>query len=227
MKHLQRTWLYQYYAEEGHLRWHQAKDLPPARMRYDSPYDPEARYGNKRSTTWTVYKVHLTETCDDGEPLLIPHVETTRAMITDSELVVPIHEALSAKQMLPSQHLMDAGYTDAELFVTSQPDYGVDVVGPLRSNGSWQAKAEQGFALSSFLINWDAKTVTCPQGQISRHWTPERTTWNQEVIEVSFAKKDCLACPQRVLWTKAKMDPRTLTLRPQLQHEALQAARDC
>lgn len=120
---------------------------------------------------------------------------------------------------------MDAGYTDAELFATSQPDYGVDVVGPIRSNGSWQAKAEQGFDLSSFLINWETKTVTCPQGQTSRHWTPERTAWNQEVIEVAFAKKDCLTCPQRVLCTKAKTDPRTLTLRPQLQHEALQAAR--
>ncbi len=120
---------------------------------------------------------------------------------------------------------MDAGYTDAELFATSQSDYGVDVVGPIRSNGSWQAKAEQGFDLSSFLIHWETKTVTCPQGRTSKHWTPERTAWNQEVIEVSFAKKDCLTCPQRALCTKAKTDPRTLTLRPQLQHEALQAAR--
>ena len=33
--------------------------------RIDSPYDPEATFGNKRSTTWTGYKVHLTETCED------------------------------------------------------------------------------------------------------------------------------------------------------------------
>lgn len=104
MKSLQRTWMYQYYAEEGQLRWRQAKDLPPAGMRFDPPYDPEARYGNKRSTIWTGYKVHMTETCDEGEPHLITHIETTLAMITDSDLVVPIHEALSAKQMLPNQH---------------------------------------------------------------------------------------------------------------------------
>jgi transposase len=120
---------------------------------------------------------------------------------------------------------MDAGYTDAELFATSQLDYGIDIVGPIRSNGSWQAKAEQGFDLSSFHIDWETKTVTCPQGRNSKHWTPERTAWNQEVIEVSFAKKDCLACPQRAFCTKAKTDPRTLTLRPQRQYEALQAAR--
>lgn len=34
----------------------------------DSPYDPDARFGNKRSTTWTGYKVHLTETCDTDAP---------------------------------------------------------------------------------------------------------------------------------------------------------------
>ncbi len=45
------------------------------------------------------------------------------------------------------------------------------------------------------------------------------------MIEVAFAKKDCLTCPQRMLCTKAKTDPRTLTLRPKVQHEALQAAR--
>ena len=52
VKNLQRTWMYQYYAEEGHLRWRQAKDLSPASMRFDSPYDSEARYGNKRSMSW-------------------------------------------------------------------------------------------------------------------------------------------------------------------------------
>ena len=29
-----------------------------------SPYDPEARYSRKKSTAWTGYKVHFTETCE-------------------------------------------------------------------------------------------------------------------------------------------------------------------
>src|SRR6266446_7616627 len=49
---LRRTWVYQYYAQEGRLRWRKAEDLPPATLRSDSPYDPEAHYGNKRSRTW-------------------------------------------------------------------------------------------------------------------------------------------------------------------------------
>src|SRR5260370_34365450 len=62
---LRHTWISQYYAQAGHLRRRKAEDLPPAALRSDSPYDPEAHYGNKRSQTWTGSKVHGTETCDD------------------------------------------------------------------------------------------------------------------------------------------------------------------
>jgi hypothetical protein len=68
---LRQTWVFQYYAEEGQLRWRKAEDLPPAGLHFDSPYDPEARFGNKRSITWTGYKVHLIETCEDEEIHLI------------------------------------------------------------------------------------------------------------------------------------------------------------
>jgi len=50
---LRRTWVVQYSAQEGRLRWRKAEDLPPAALRSDSPYDPEAHYGNKRTQTWT------------------------------------------------------------------------------------------------------------------------------------------------------------------------------
>ena len=49
--------------EDGAVRWRAAGDLPPCAIRIDSPHDPEARYGTKRATRWTGYKVHLTETC--------------------------------------------------------------------------------------------------------------------------------------------------------------------
>ncbi len=72
---LRQTWVHQYFIDDGNVRLRAAKDLPPAGQRYDSPYDPQARYGNKRSTTWTGYKVHLTETCDENSLHLITHVE--------------------------------------------------------------------------------------------------------------------------------------------------------
>jgi transposase len=36
---LRRTWIFQYYADAGRLRWRKAEDLPPAGMRWDSPYE--------------------------------------------------------------------------------------------------------------------------------------------------------------------------------------------
>jgi transposase len=131
---LRHTWICQYYAQEGRLRWRKAEDLPPAALRSDSPYDPEAHYGNKRSQTWTGYKVHVTETCDDNEVHLITHVETTLAGVTDSELSTPIHEALAQRALLPDEHFLDSGYVDADLLVRSQNELGIEVIGPVRAS---------------------------------------------------------------------------------------------
>ena len=84
-------------------------------MRFGSPYDPDARFGNKRSTAWSGYKAHLAETCDEDRPRLVVHVETTPAPVSDVAMTAPVHEALRAKGLLPEVHLVDAGYVDADL----------------------------------------------------------------------------------------------------------------
>lgn len=221
---LRRVWLCQYYLDEGRVRWRKAGDLPPAGRRIDSPYDPEATFGNKRSTTWTGYKVHLTETCDD-EVHLITNVETTPAVAADVDQTAPIHTALAAKGLLPGDHLLDAGYVDVELLVDSRTEHGVRLVGPVRPDVSWQAQADQGFDLSHFVIDWEARQVTCPEGRTSVLWQPGRDRWGNEVIHTEFARRECLACRSRPLCTRAKTEGREMTLRPRERHEALQAAR--
>jgi transposase len=223
---LRRTWVYQYYAQEGRLRWRKAEDLPPAALRSDSPYDPEAQYGNKRSQTWTGYKVHLTETCDDDEVHLITHVETTLAGVTDSELAAPIHEALAQRTLLPDEHFLDSGYVDADLLVRSQKELGIEVIGPVRPDSSWQAQAGQGYDVAHFRVDWQAQQVTCPQGCTNTCWTPHSDAWGNPVISVKFSRTDCRLCPVRSLCTKAAEAPRHLTLRPQADHETLQRIRE-
>ena len=83
---LRRVWLFQFYVEGGRVRWRTAADLAPAGQRINSPYDPGASFGNKRSTTWTGYKVHVTETCEPGQVHLITNVETTWAVTVDVDL---------------------------------------------------------------------------------------------------------------------------------------------
>src|SRR5262249_29013896 len=93
--------------------------LPRAARMISSPYDSEAHYARKRSASWIGYKAHLTETCDEERPNLITHVETTAAPIGDSDAVGPIHEALEKKDLLPSTHLVDAGYVEAKLLASA------------------------------------------------------------------------------------------------------------
>ncbi len=73
--------------------------------------------GVKRDKAWIGYKAHLTETCDDDEPHLIVHVETTAATTPDWAMSKPIHTALAAQECLPSTHVVDGGYVDADALV--------------------------------------------------------------------------------------------------------------
>jgi transposase len=61
---LREVWAAQYVTEDGRMRLGSAAELPPSAEQICSPYDPEARYSNKRDVTWVGYKVQVTETCD-------------------------------------------------------------------------------------------------------------------------------------------------------------------
>ncbi len=225
LEQLRQTWVHQFYIDQNQVKLRSAKDLPPAGKRCDSPHDPDARYGNKRSMTWTGYKVHLTETCEDQQVHLITHVVTTPAHQSDVDQTEPIHAALAAKGLLPREHLVDAGYVDSSLVLTSRQRYGVELVGPMRPNASWQAKTAGGYSLDQFAINWKTKRVTCPQGKKSKSWTPTQDAWGNPVIYIKFSRTACRLCPCRALCTRCKTEPRSLTLRPQAEHQALQAVR--
>jgi transposase len=180
---LRLTWIHQYYVENDQVRLRAATDLPPTGTRMDSPYDKDARYGNKRSVTWTGYKVHLTETCDKDEVHLITNVETTQAHFSDVDQTQTIHKSLASKKLLPKEHIVDAGYVDANLVVTSQKQYGVVVVGPARPNVSWQSKIPGGYDISQFKVNWNTKRVTCPMGKkIISKLFPELELTAQQVL---------------------------------------------
>ncbi len=222
---LRRVWVQQFWMHEGVLRWRSDQDIPPASILISSPYDPEAHLSIKRSTVWTGYKVHLTETCDEELPHLLIHVETTPATTQDMELTKPIHQALAQKHLLPAVHAMDTGYVDGDHIVTTQNTYGVELLGPVTSSPSWQARAGQGFDHAGFTIDWQAKKATCPQGKISRKWTLKQDRTVSGVIRIQFGKQDCLACPCRSQCTTASTNPRQLVVRPQAQFEAIQAAR--
>lgn len=223
---LRQVWDQQYLWREGRLCWRDASELGRAGVRMDTPYDPEAHFGNKRSVTWTGYQVHLTETCEEDLPHLITAVQTTAPDVADVALTEPIQEELAEKGLLPSLQLVDSGYVDADLLVHSQHARGVTVVGPVRPNSSWQARKAAGYEQSQFTIDWQQQRVVCPQGKVSRCWVPHQDAWGNSVVSVSFSRTDCRLCPVRTQCTRAKSgDPRRLVLRPQAQNAALERMR--
>lgn len=101
---LRTIWLQQYYGPHD-VRWRSAADLPPHAHLLTSPYAVEARFATKRQTSWTGYKVHLTETCDDDTPHLITNVKTTAATTNDVEVTETIHAHLADRDLLPAEQL--------------------------------------------------------------------------------------------------------------------------
>jgi transposase len=222
---LRKAWVQQYYVSDNRIDWRTEQGIPPATLMISSPYDLDAHYAKKQTTSWVGYKVHMSETCEPDSLHLITHVETTAAPIADGDVTETIHTSLAQKNLLPSQHIVDTGYLDAELLVTAQTQHQVELIGPTRSDIRWQAKAGNGFAASDFQVDWQQQIAICPEGKTSTSWTPVLEDRNNEVVKIKFARPDCAACPSLHLCTRTKEKRRLITLRPEEQYKALQAAR--
>jgi transposase len=162
---LRRVWVQQFCTRDEMLCWRTDHEgIPPSRSVISSPYDVDARFARKGNTQWIGYKAHVTESCEDGSPRLITDVRTSVASAPDGESTPIIHQELEGKDFLPSKHIVDTGYLDAELLVTSRRDYDVDLLGPTRPNYRWQARDRTGFEAGNFHIEWERKRATCPRG---------------------------------------------------------------
>jgi transposase len=217
-----RVWKEDYLPLDKGGGWIADGDRLEAAKLYFSPYDLDASAATKRSVHWIGYKAHFSETCDEHFPRLITQVTTTIGPLPDRQTLPDIHATLEQRELLPEQHLVDAGYTDAEAPVAAQTTYQVDLVGPTAKDYRWQAREHTGYALSDFRIDWEREQAHCPQGQTSRSWTPTRTR-NQEIIRIKFGFASCGACPVRPQCTQSRQ--RSLSVRRREAHVALEAAR--
>lgn len=224
---LRRVWVQQYYVDEDDTHWRTKKKWghPPARHMIASPDEPDARYAARYSTVWTGYKVHLTETCDPDQPRLITHVETTPATTHDVKVTEKIHDDLTSKDLLPDEHFVDGGYLEADLLLSSHKK-GIDLIGPMPADKSWQAKTEGAFDHSQFQIDWERMQATCPNGKTSIYQMEGATRRSSPNMHFTFSVTDCRPCPVRAKCTRAKAGGRTLTIYPREPYEILQAARE-
>jgi transposase len=224
---LRQVWLQQFHAtpDDQPLRWRAAEDLPPAAVLIRSPYDRDARYSKKRDTEWTGYKVHLTETCDDQLPHLLTDVTTTPAPSADYAVLPSIQDHLAERQVTPSEQLVDAGYVSADHLITSRTEHGIDLLGPVANDPSWQAAAGNGFATAQFVLDWEGKQARCPTGQQSVGWRERQDRHGIAAVQITFGTAACAACACRAHCTRSVKQPRSLLVREREHFIALQAAR--
>jgi hypothetical protein len=174
---------------------------------------------------WRGYKAHCTETCEPDRPHLIVHVATTVAAANDVDTVAARHADLARVDLLPAEHLVDAGYTSVDHILGARADHNVDLVGPLPPDSGWQARDEGGFDLTRFHIDWDRKQVTCPNGKTSRNWRETHSRQGLPIIQATFRAPDCTPCPDRGRCTRSPVLARHLTFRPRTQYETQQQLR--
>src|SRR6266851_2671045 len=155
-------------------------------------------------------------------PNLITHVATTDATVTDNQMTGAIHQDLAAKNLAPGRQYLDSGYLSAAVVVSALTTWGIALIGPLLADTSAQARAGAGYARADFAVDYDAKTVTCPQGKTSASWTPCAQR-GKDAIVATFSPSDCGPCPARSLCTSGRR--RQLSVLPRDLAEAQAAAR--
>ncbi|MFE7528556.1 transposase, partial [Kitasatospora sp. NPDC057542] len=160
-----------------------------------SPHDPQARFSHKPGKAeWVGYKDHQTETCDTGLPNVIVHVATTPAPEQDIDTLERIHIDLAARDLAPSEHLVDGGYTSPATIHRARTVYGIDLVGPVRLPP--RTRALPGFNKEDFHPNWEERTLTCPNGATSPPWKATLAD-GQPRLSVLFPRAVCRACDDR------------------------------
>ena len=92
---LERVWQRHYTRrEDNEVYWRPTDELAKAATAIESPYDRDARFSTKRDLSWTGYKVHLSETCDEHLPHIITNVQTMVATTQDVACTDDIHKQM-------------------------------------------------------------------------------------------------------------------------------------
>lgn len=222
---LRKCWVEQFYIENGIVRMRHAGNFPPSPVRVDSPYDPEARYGIKRTTEWIGYKVHFTEICAPDLPHLITNVDTVAAYAPDAEHLARGQDELAKQGLLPARQFVDGAYVGTQMILESRKKHGIEVIGPVKQNAH-HSQIESGYDISAFEINWERQFATCPQGKRSTGWWQNTSKTGRVTISTKFSRTDCKNCTVSRLCTKnGGRNPRKLGMLPREEHELLIATR--
>jgi transposase len=152
-------------------------------------------------------------------------VTTTPATTSDVAGLPTIQAHLAPRQLTPGEQLVDSGYVTSDHLLTRRTEHGIDLIGPVAADQSWQGQAANGFAAARFVIDWDAKYAICPQGQRSVVWLERPDRPGHATVRIAFSTPVGAACANRADCTRAATAPRALRIRAREHYTVLQAAR--
>jgi len=195
--------------------------VPWASVEIVTPHDSQARYSQKVTPSgqreWIGYCDHQTEACSRTGANVIVQVVTRPATEQDIDALDRIHHGITAQDLQPSEHLVDGGYTSPDSIHHAAQQWNINLVGPVRVDR--RAAERPGFAKEDFHIDWQARTVTCPNGTTSPPWKPTLGDGHPR-LSVLFPRKACRECPDRTCCTGNTEDRgRHIFLLPQAQQE--------
>jgi transposase len=176
--------------------------------RIETPYDPEARWSEKRGDGWVGYKLQVTETEDDDKPHLITDIAVTPATQYDGTALPNIRARQQARGVLPSERYADCGYISGTLIADGRP-MGEELIGPMRTASTPQSRLPDGFTHADFQIDFEAGQVTCPGGH-----TTLIISSGIGGKQAVFARKTCAACPLLSRCCTGKKEGRALHFQP-------------
>ncbi|MGA5135502.1 IS1182 family transposase [Streptomyces olivoreticuli] len=177
--------------------------VPWAGLEIVTPHDAEARFSRKVTASgeraWIGYRDHQTETCDKDTPNVIVHVATRPASEQDIDALDDIHRALVGRGFRPREHLVDSGYITPDKIHHTARQWGITLFGPVRLDPRGD-RGHPGFTKEDFQVNWDERTMTCPNGETSSPWKPTHTDGHAR-FSVLFPRKACRECADRLSCT--------------------------
>jgi len=122
--------------------------------RIETPYDPEARWSEKRSDGWVGYKLHVTETEDAELPHLMTDSAVTPSTQYDGTALPAIRKRQQQRGVLPRERYADCGYISGTLIADGRP-LGEELIGPMRTTSTPQSRLADGLTHADFLIDFE------------------------------------------------------------------------
>jgi transposase len=181
--------------EEQFTRGEDGKTTPRPRQQakgdvITTPHDPDVRYGYKGGQGWVGYKLHVTETADEG-PRFITDVEIVPAMRQDNQCLAAIQDRLVDRGVPPGKQYVDQAYMSG-YHIAGSLTKGIDLRGYVREGN---LSKPEGFRLRDFEIDIEQRQAICPAGKKQAKWVRAKPGANNLIgYHVQFGPQ-CQLCP--------------------------------